>query len=221
MDLTPAATASGKLKNQKSGSDSGKPLMTMHRKNAAPVDEPSSNDNHNNDKHRSHSAVDWIYQSMGTQNFRASSAKAGHVLSGSGKKSGKKQASRSGENANSTSKGAVDLQPFDGHLFIGCFKDNSPLESRLDYDDLVPKEEKQRMSSAVCFEFCRSKAHVEFFALYEGRKCYCSPYLTLSKGRQEQCEEPCQGQRNEMCGGITKGLHTVSAYEMHRDNVAS
>lgn len=70
------------------------------------------------------------------------------------------------------------------------------------------------MSSEVCYEFCRSKPGMLFFATYEGRKCYCAAYLTLSAGTggQGQCEEVCEGRPTEMCGG----MHKVSAYEMHR-----
>lgn len=126
-----------------------------------------------------------------------------------------KKASHHGkQESNPPSQDAAGSPPFDGSFFMGCFKDDSPKDSRLEYDALVPKEDKQRMSSSVCYEFCRSKANVEFFAMYEGRKCYCAPYLTLSKVHQEKCEEPCEGRGNEMCGG----KHTVSAYEMHRDH---
>lgn len=70
------------------------------------------------------------------------------------------------------------------------------------------------MSSEVCYEFCRSKPGMLFFAVYEGRKCYCAPYLTLNAGTggEGQCEAICEGKPTEMCGG----MHKISAYEMHR-----
>merc|ERR550514_1840183 len=70
------------------------------------------------------------------------------------------------------------------------------------------------MTSHVYYEFCRSKPNALFFAVYEGRKCYCSPYLHLNAGAggEGQCEEVCEGRPTEMCGG----MHKISAYEMHR-----
>jgi len=104
--------------------------------------------------------------------------------------------------------------PFDGQFLMGCFEDNSPKESRLFYDVLVPKEDSEPMSSTVCYEFCRSKPGMLFFATYEGRKCYCAPYFDLNAGTggEGQCEQVCEGRPTEMCGGMAK----ISAYEMHR-----
>jgi len=108
----------------------------------------------------------------------------------------------------------ADFLPFDGQFLMGCFEDESPKESRLEYDVLVPKEDQEAMSSTVCYEFCRSKPGMLFFATYEGRKCYCAPYLHLNAGTggEGQCEEVCEGRPTEMCGGMNK----ISAYELHR-----
>lgn len=135
-------------------------------------------------------------------------------MSGSSKKN-EKQASHidSEQKPESTSKGSADTPPFNGHFLIGCFQDNSPKEVRLEYDASVSKKEKQKMSADVCFEFCKTQPNVEFFALYEGRKCYCAPYFSRGKEAAEQCDEPCEGGAGEMCGGKRK----VSAYEMHRN----
>lgn len=119
------------------------------------------------------------------------------------------------QETDSANTGAAKALPFGGHYFMGCFEDNSPKKARLEYDALVPKKDRKQMSASVCFEFCRAKPNVEFFALQKGSKCYCSQYFTrrTSTWRDEQCDEPCKGGVGEMCGG----KHKISAYEMHRE----
>lgn len=103
--------------------------------------------------------------------------------------------------------------PFDGMFEVGCFVDDTPESEWIRYEEVVPKEDRKPITPTVCFDFCRTKAAL-FFGLLEGRKCYCTPYPTLSAGTggQGQCAEVCEGDTSLQCGGMTKTL----IYEMHR-----
>jgi len=86
------------------------------------------------------------------------------------------------------------------------------------YDSLVPKEDREPMTSEVCFDFCRTIPDMGFFGLQNGRMCYCAPYYKAMASDSSQCDAVCDGNPTTMCGGKTKS----SIFAMHDcDSTAS
>jgi len=79
------------------------------------------------------------------------------------------------------------------------------------YTDLVPSEDREAMTSEVCFEFCRTVPDMIFFGLTAGRECYCEPYFKPMAGDSSSCDAVCEGNPTTMCGGMAKS----SIYQMH------
>jgi len=129
-----------------------------------------------------------------------------------------------------------DVAPFelvymDGYMYVDCVKDglkrgadkhgpgkpeyeeeHSTNVSIVWYDRIVPKEDREAMTPAVCFNFCRTVGKTtQFFGLVEGRKCYCSPYFIQEAGDSSQCDAVCEGDNKQMCGGMKK----QGIYAMH------
>jgi len=79
------------------------------------------------------------------------------------------------------------------------------------YNMLVPKEDREAMTSEVCFEFCRTVPDMIFFGLTAGRECYCEPYFKPMAGDSSACDAVCEGDSTTMCGGMAKS----SVFQMH------
>merc|ERR1719253_1782719 len=79
------------------------------------------------------------------------------------------------------------------------------------YDAFVAKEDRQEMTPAVCFEFCRTVPNMGFFGVVNGRSCYCTPYYKPMAGDSSQCDSVCEGDSTQMCGGKAKS----SVFSMH------
>lgn len=124
----------------------------------------------------------------------------------------------------------------DGYLMIDCVKDllfengdkhgdgklrykmqtmNSNV-SIVRYETLVAKEDRQAMTHVKCFEFCRTVPDMSFFGLKDGRYCYCMPYYQHVSGDSSNCDVPCEGAPELMCGGRKKS----TIFEMHSCNDA-
>lgn len=130
--------------------------------------------------------------------------------------------------------GIDKFEPFetvlkDGFMEVDCIKDymyesgdkfgdnrhNYKLEdvsgvSIVLYADVVAKEDQQKMTQKVCFEFCRTVPMMGFFGLVNG-KCYCSPYWKKMESGSSSCDAVCPGDPTTMCGGKAKS----SVFAMH------
>lgn len=128
-----------------------------------------------------------------------------------------------------------DIQPFqtvtkDGFLMTECVKD-AMLEhgdkfgnnrhsykmedvanvSIVHYAEIIPKEDREKMSIDLCFDFCRTVPNMVYFGLNAGRDCYCMPYYKAMPGDSSNCDEVCEGEPSQMCGGMVRS----SVFEMH------
>jgi hypothetical protein len=81
----------------------------------------------------------------------------------------------------------------------------------VNYNDHVPKEDREKMTQTVCFEFCRTIEEMVFFGLSNGGNCYCMPYFTQQAGDSSACDTVCDGNTEQMCGGKSKS----DIFEMH------
>jgi len=97
----------------------------------------------------------------------------------------------------------------DGFSRVGCVIDESPAGVRIPYDD--GNMRRPRMSPTECFTFCRDKAGMRFFLIEHGRDCYCTEYYHDVTTGGGDCDLPCEGDYDEMCGGKVK----ASTFEMH------
>merc|ERR1719231_1448453 len=79
------------------------------------------------------------------------------------------------------------------------------------YDAFVAKEDRVEMTPAVCFEFCRTVPNMGFFGIVNGRGCYCTPYYKPMESDSSQCDSVCEGDKTQMCGGVSKS----TIYAMH------
>jgi hypothetical protein len=81
------------------------------------------------------------------------------------------------------------------------------------YDQMVKKEDRKKMTPAVCFNFCRSLGdQFHFFGINNGRDCYCTPYYKPKAGGEDEvCDVACDGNPGLTCGGKNKS----DVYEMH------
>jgi len=128
-----------------------------------------------------------------------------------------------------------DIEPFqmvmkDGFLMTACVKD-AMLEhgdkfgngkhrykqgevsntSIVHYAEIIPKEDREKMSINKCFDFCRTVPNMVYFGLQNGRDCYCTPYYKPMAGDNSNCDMTCEGDPSQMCGGKTRS----SVFEMH------
>lgn len=83
--------------------------------------------------------------------------------------------------------------------------------SILRYTELVAKHDQEKMSPKVCFEMCRTIPDMHFFGIAHGRDCYCAPFFEQAAGDSSKCDDVCEGDQTQMCGGKTKS----SIFEMH------
>jgi len=127
-----------------------------------------------------------------------------------------------------------DLRPFsrvfkDGYSYANCLKDqvyedrlqfgrdlhfapeSSSNVSVVRYLDIVPKEDQELMTHDVCFKFCRTIPHMNFFGIRNARDCYCMPFYGAAAEDDSRCTALCEGKATSFCGGKTKS----SIFEMH------
>jgi hypothetical protein len=79
------------------------------------------------------------------------------------------------------------------------------------YDEMVSKQDRDPMTHAVCFAFCRTVPDMVFFGITNGRSCYCMPYMNAMESDSSMCESVCEGDTSTTCGGKTKS----AIFEMH------
>lgn len=79
------------------------------------------------------------------------------------------------------------------------------------YETVVPKEDREPMTHAVCFAFCRTVPDMHFFGILNGRNCYCTPYYQREASDSSSCDATCEGNPSLMCGGKSKS----SVFGMH------
>merc|ERR1719515_192647 len=60
------------------------------------------------------------------------------------------------------------------------------------YEKFVAKEDREPMTPARCFEFCRTGPNMGFFGIVNGRGCYCTPYFTPMESDSSQCDAVCR-----------------------------
>jgi len=117
----------------------------------------------------------------------------------------------------------------DGFLLVDCLKDvmyehgdrfgsnkfqykmmRVSNSSIVHYDDIIPREDRARMTPEVCFEFCRDTT-MGFFGINNGRDCYCTPFYKAIASDSSMCDSVCEGDDGQMCGGPSKS----SIFVMH------
>jgi len=79
------------------------------------------------------------------------------------------------------------------------------------YAEIIPKEDREKMTINRCFDFCRTVPNMVYFGLNMGRDCYCTPYYKPMAGDSSNCDKTCEGDPSQMCGGETMS----SIFEMH------
>jgi len=128
-----------------------------------------------------------------------------------------------------------DIEPFqmvtkDGFLLTACVKDamlehgdkfgngkhrykfeSTSNVSIVHYAEIIPKEDREKMTINRCFDFCRTVPNMVYFGLNAGRDCYCTPYYKPMAGDNSNCDEVCEGDPSQMCGGKSRS----SVFEMH------
>jgi len=128
-----------------------------------------------------------------------------------------------------------DIAPYvevlkDGYMQVNCVKDamyehgdkygnnkfSYKFQDRMNssivhYTDIVPKEDREKMTHAVCFDFCRGIPDMGFFGVVNGRDCYCTSYFMPMASDSTNCDAVCEGDTTLMCGGKGKS----SVFSMH------
>jgi len=128
-----------------------------------------------------------------------------------------------------------EIEPYqmvtkDGFLLVACAKDamfehgdkfgngkhrykmgDVSNTSIVHYTEIIPKEDREKMTINRCFDFCRTVPNMVYFGLQAGRDCYCTPYYKPMAGDNSNCDETCEGDPSQMCGGKTRS----SIFEMH------
>lgn len=147
-----------------------------------------------------------------------------------------------------------EIEPFqkvlkDGFMEVACVKDemyeagdkygNNKVKyimgatvnsTIVHYNEHVAKEDREKMTPAVCFEFCRSVDDMGYFGISNGRDCYCTSFFKQMASDSSECDSVCDGDTSQMCGGKTKnsiwGMHWCDTLEedmekAHSDSVGS
>jgi uncharacterized protein YjbJ (UPF0337 family) len=131
-----------------------------------------------------------------------------------------------------------DLEPYDriqkdGYMKVNCIKDAmfnagdkfgpnkhdykygpTANVSIVHYTAHVPKEDREKMTPEVCFNFCRTIDDMGYFGILNGRDCYCEPYFKQMASDSSECDAVCEGDTTQMCGGKSKS----NIWEMHMCN---
>lgn len=79
------------------------------------------------------------------------------------------------------------------------------------YSEVIPEEDREKMSHTVCFNFCRTVPDMLFFGIRNGYECYCAPYYKPMADDNSVCAQACEGEQTQVCGGKTKS----SIFAMH------
>lgn len=98
----------------------------------------------------------------------------------------------------------------DGYLYVGCLRDAQAAPASAIYADAVEREKRVPITPRVCFDFCRTMPGMQFFALTQGRTCYCAPFYKRAPG-EGVCSLGCDGNHHFTCGG--DGM--MDMYAMH------
>jgi len=131
-----------------------------------------------------------------------------------------------------------DIEPYDrikkdGYMKVNCIKDAmftngdkfgpnkheykygaTSNVSIVHYTAHVAKEDREKMTPEVCFNFCRTLDDMLFFGVLNGRDCYCTPYFKQMAGGSSTCDSVCEGDTSQTCGGKSKS----NMWEMHMCN---
>jgi len=118
----------------------------------------------------------------------------------------------------------------DGYFSVDCMKDymyefgdkygnnkfkynqaNISGVSIVHYGEVIPRENREKMTHDVCFRFCRTIPDMMFFGIKNGNDCYCAPYYKAMAGDSDVCDVVCEGDQTVMCGSKTKS----NVFEMH------
>mmetsp|Transcript_17532 Transcript_17532/g.40288 ORF Transcript_17532/g.40288 Transcript_17532/m.40288 type:complete len:406 (+) Transcript_17532:104-1321(+) len=99
----------------------------------------------------------------------------------------------------------------DGFSRTTCADDVSPKGVRTYYADNVRKMYQRKMTPDVCFQFCRSVENAKFFGISHGKDCYCTKYFHAQSTSGGECDNICEGDNKQKCGGLEKS----SLFEMH------
>jgi hypothetical protein len=134
-----------------------------------------------------------------------------------------------------------DIEPFDrvlkdGFMKVKCVKDAmfnhgdkfgpnkheykygaTSNVSIVHYTAHVPKEDREKMTPEVCFNFCRTLDQMLFFGILNGRDCYCTPYFKAMASDDSTCDAVCEGDTSQTCGSQKKS----NIWEMHMCNDAA
>lgn len=86
------------------------------------------------------------------------------------------------------------------HYKMGAVSNSSIVH----YNDHIAKEDREKMTPAVCFEFCRTIDDMGYFGISNGRDCYCTSFFKQMAGDSSDCDSVCEGDTSQMCGGKTK-----------------
>jgi hypothetical protein len=132
----------------------------------------------------------------------------------------------------------ADIEPYDriqkdGYMKVNCIKDAmftngdkfgpnkheykfgaTANVSIVHYTAHVAKEDREKMTPEVCFNFCRTLDEMLFFGILNGRDCYCTPYFKQMASDSSQCDAVCEGDTSQTCGGKSKS----NVWEMHMCN---
>jgi len=101
-----------------------------------------------------------------------------------------------------------------GYLNMGCFMDDPTLQRvvpHVAYNDRTPKPDRVPMTVEVCFGFCKGVPGAQFMGLLNGWECFCSTWFDQSTGGHGMCDQPCEGDPTNMCGGN----QMLDVYSLH------
>ena len=88
--------------------------------------------------------------------------------------------------------------------YVGCFPNTNT--------DLI--EIRNNMTIQKCLELCRQKRTI--YAVLRARntcRCQNGTFLDENKKDDSECNIPCIGDGNDICGGRGKGQERISVYE--------
>lgn len=92
------------------------------------------------------------------------------------------------------------------YKYTGCFKENNPgrqLKNQLSASDT--------MTTAMCISACNA-AGVIFCGTQYNRECWGGPTIPVQKVDEVNCDYPCTGDINQICGGNGVGANQGGSY---------
>ncbi|KAH7197377.1 WSC domain-containing protein [Fusarium flagelliforme] len=102
------------------------------------------------------------------------------------------------------------------YTYYGCYNETTQVQDSAEERALADGShlvKAGKMTVPMCLDFCTSNGtQYKYAGLEWSRECWCSPYLSSLSAKldDDDCENPCEGNSSQVCGGPLR----LSVYQL-------